>query len=359
MSEGPAVLAQTPVNEQGSPRRAMSLLKVRSLSCRGAGIVLAGIALGACSPLRGMSPLSTPTVSESAAERDAVRRAGQTQAPVKISATAPAITLTAGAPDRRVMDDRPDDYAGLYQLHVVYALFKGEKDRARDTDGSIANSIKLANQWFMDQTGGAILRFDTYDGALDITFVQFEQTIEDALDQYRRRAESSDQVPEDFLVSYVDSAFVHTGIYAKGKYYIVYVESDHQNLCGSSRFAAAPGVFFLGTEGCGYGRLGVDAYAWNTEFVLLHEVLHGIGFVPTCAPHNVPGNPHHVNDSDIDLMYPYVKMGQQQVLDVGHDDDYKHNMEDCPDLADSVFLEPLPPDAQVPMGWPSQYRLPE
>ncbi len=273
----------------------------------------------------------------------------------------PTATPTPAPIGERAYSDRTDDYAGEYQLHVVYALFEGDRDLSRDTDGSIARSVNLANDWFTEQTGGSSLRFDTYMGDLDITFIQFGVTPKEALEKYRTTYDTYhveyNLVIEDFYMDYIIDELTIQKFYQKGKYYIFYLEEKHPNYCGVSLHSSFPGVFFLGTNDCGYGRLGVDAYAWSTEFVMLHEVLHGIGFTPECAPHNVKDNTHHVNDSSIDLMYPYAGAGQQMVLDVGRDDYFKHGIDGCADLANSVFLEPLPDNPEIPKDWPREYLL--
>jgi hypothetical protein len=39
------------------------------------------------------------------------------------------------------------------------------------------------------------------------------------------------------------------------------------------------------------------------------------------------------------------------VLDRGHDDYFDHEIAGCPDLADSAFLDPLPSNPVLPIGW--------
>lgn len=273
----------------------------------------------------------------------------------------PTSTPTPAPLGQRSYYDRTDDYPGKYQVQVVYASFTGDKDLNRDMDGSIAKSVQLANNWLLEQTEGSALRFDTYKGELDITYVQFDVTAKEALENYRSDYNLNhvrdNSVIEDYYMDYVIDELSEQGFYQKGKYYIFYIEEKHPNYCGFSLHSSFPGVFFLGTQGCGYGRLGVDAYAWNTEFVMLHEVLHGIGFTAECAPHNKKDNPSHVFDSSIDLMFAYANANQQVFLDVGHDDYFKHGINGCPDLANSVFLEPLPDDPEIPENWPTYYLL--
>jgi hypothetical protein len=46
------------------------------------------------------------------------------------------------------------------------------------------------------------------------------------------------------------------------------------------------------------------------------------------------------------------------LLDPGNDDYFKHNIPNCPDLAKSVFLDPMPENPEVPGDWPAEWRLP-
>ncbi|MDQ6745559.1 MAG: hypothetical protein M3Z27_06060 [Actinomycetota bacterium] len=71
---------------------------------------------------------------------------------------------------------------------------------------------------------------------------------------------------------------------------------------------------------------------------MLHEILHTLGFVPTCAPHFTRNG--HVSDRATDLMYAGPLPWQPSVLDVGHDDYYATGRTDCLDLAASPFLTP-------------------
>jgi hypothetical protein len=297
-------------------------------------------------------------------EVDAVQVTGFAEGPALT--TMPPVPTPTFAPAAQIGErsfyDRPDDQPGQYQFHVIYALFKDQDDYERDLDNSIAKSIKLANGWFDEQSGGSTLRFDTYQGELDVTFVQFDKTAREVRDIFQSTYDKDHKtypfiVIEDYYMDWIDAEIRRLNLVARGKYYIVYLESSHPRACGYSQVSNHLGLFFLRTDYCGYGRLGVDAYAWENEFVLLHEVLHGIGFIPACALHSIPDNTNHVDDSPKDLMYPYVGRGEKAILDVGNDDYFNHsNGASCADLADSVFLEPLPANPVAP-EWPEVYLL--
>jgi hypothetical protein len=69
---------------------------------------------------------------------------------------------------------------------------------------------------------------------------------------------------------------------------------------------------------------------------MLHELLHTIGFVPTCAPHFTRAG--HVSDSNHDLMYAGDQPWYPSVLDYGHDDYFDAHIPGCPDVSDSPLL---------------------
>jgi hypothetical protein len=91
-------------------------------------------------------------------------------------------------------------------------------------------------------------------------------------------------------------------------------------------------------------------YADWLELVLLHEIFHLFGAVSACAPNVDEG---HASDGGSDLMSAfYNTTGPQFVLlDRNNDDYFQHDALGCPDLADSVFLDPLPEFPQEPPSW--------
>ena len=72
------------------------------------------------------------------------------------------------------------------------------------------------------------------------------------------------------------------------------------------------------------------------DLAILHELMHTIGFVPTCARHFVGAG--HVSDSPTDLMYQGPLDWHPSVLDVGHDDYFDAGIANCPDLSTSPWL---------------------
>jgi hypothetical protein len=232
----------------------------------------------------------------------------------------------------------------------MYVLPADGADQDLDTNGTIANSIGAIERWFVGQTGGTRLRFDTYQGTYDVTF--FRLTRPDAIIaatgayvrdtvQQELNAAGFDNPKKLYAVYYGGSSTFACGGGAwppnlKGDVAALYLNGAPPGAipCSRNRFAA-PG--------------GVPGY-W--EFSIIHEIMHTLGFVAPCAPHQTRAG--HVSDSPIDLMYAGDQPWHPSVLDVGHDDYYKHNIPGCLDLAKSAFLDPTLPEAQLPPGWPAR-----
>jgi hypothetical protein len=87
------------------------------------------------------------------------------------------------------------------------------------------------------------------------------------------------------------------------------------------------------------------------EFGMIHEIMHTLGFVPSCAPHQWRSG--HVNDATNDLMYAGDQPWQfPAVLDVNHDDYFDAHIPGCLDLANSPYLASHPYVAPKPAPKP-------
>lgn len=261
--------------------------------------------------------------------------------------------------------DRPDDTPGLYQVHVLYVTLKDRRDRRRDLDNSIVQSVKLFNNWLAGQTGGSTLRFDTYSAALDITYIPLNRT-EAEFDAETRQKYPSSAYHRDYLEDVLRLA----GYLQPGKLYLVYFDLIHHHACGDAAWppllkgqvvVVYPNATPPGWYPCAAHQLGVHLYTPGyLDLVALHEILHGLGFVPQCGLHQHKVG--HSSDDRHDLMYQSEQNNDnlppdQLRLDPGNDDYYHHSIADCPDLADSAFLVPLPASPEPPPGWPPEWLL--
>jgi hypothetical protein len=228
----------------------------------------------------------------------------------------------------RVFGDRPDEAVGP-QVHLVYAVPSDRPDGALDTNGTITSWAAAFNDWFAAATGGVRLRFDTFAGQPDVSFLKLPET-DAALTA--QGAFANDMIFTELRVA---------GFSDSNKIYAVVEQGGNNGACGWGGGGRPLGVLYL--EAAPSGR-SCGSIAW--PMVLGHETFHVLGAVDPCATHYSDG---HVGDLTADLMYPYAYPGTP-LLDPGHDDYYgppgdDHLPAGCPssaNLANSLFLTSHP-----------------
>jgi hypothetical protein len=232
----------------------------------------------------------------------------------------------------RSTSDRPDDRQGA-QIHVLYVVPSDGTDRALDTDGTIDASVRNLQGWLRGQTGGRGLRLDTFQSELDVSFHRL--TLTDA------------QIAANgiFVRDALERELKAAGFDAPGKIYAVYYDGSSTAACGGGAWPPAlPGnvgaLYLRATFGAGFpcydpapSRIALQLM----DLAILHEVLHTMGFVATCAPHHTRAG--HVSDSPNDLMWAGEGSWNPSVLDVGRDDYFAAGGPGCLDLAASTYLE--------------------
>ncbi len=239
----------------------------------------------------------------------------------------------------RATTDRPDDLAGP-QVRLMYVLPSDGVDRALDTDGTIVRSAASFQAWLATQTPGQALRLDTSGAVLDIGFFRLSKT------------DAEVAARGAFVRDEIEAQMKAAGYTAPGKIYGVYYDGSSSYACGGGAWPPAlPGnvgaLYLKGTppgfqpcSGNAFSNEGPPGY-W--EFSLVHEVLHTIGIVGTCAPHHTRAG--HVSDDNRDLMYAGDLPWQPSILDIGRDDYYGHSISGCVNLATSGYLGPYTPPA--------------
>jgi len=262
----------------------------------------------------------------------------------------PALDATSTVLPRSV-SDRPDERSGP-QIHVMYVVPSDGADRALDTDGTIAASVKNWQTWLHGQTAGHGLFLDAYQGELDVTFDRLPRT--DA--QYASRGV--------FIRDAIESDLRAAGFSAPGKIYLAYYDGSSTAACGGGAWPPAlvgnvAAIYMRATYGqgslCYTPSLSLNGLQ-IMDFAALHEVMHTMGFVPTCAPHQTRAG--HVSDSPTDLMYAGDQPWYPSVLDFGRDDYFDAHIPGCLDLANSPYFGATQSPAPPPSGKPSaNYRL--
>ena len=247
-------------------------------------------------------------------------------------------TVTVRNGTARAAADRIDDVGGA-QVHVMYVLPSDRPDRSLDLNGTLAGSVESFQGWLADKTGGQALRLDTYQGALDVTFLRLDQTDAEIA------AEGA------FVRDLLEDELLAAGFSAPGKLYAVYYDGTSTFACGGGAWPPTldGNVAAMYLNGLPTGPVPCASNPFATasqpptylEFAMLHEVMHTLGFVPTCAPnHHRDG---HVSDEPNDLMWagdgPWVPGGWGAVvLDENNDDYFDAGIGSCLDLSESAFL---------------------
>jgi hypothetical protein len=250
----------------------------------------------------------------------------------------------------RATQDRVDD-TNQYQLHFIYATPSDGMDRQLDTAGTLDTSINLWNDWFAARADGLKLRLDRCQNKIDITFARLGQSTADLNSKGA------------FLRDEINREIRRMGFTARNKIYLVFYEGQTVDLsCAqaanpSTRMDSTAVVYLQGTFSnpsippCNSHRLGQTQPSY-LEFAALHEVFHllNVNQSLSCSP-NAPQGGGHVGDDPNDLMYAGSSPWTPALIDFGRDDYFKHGKANCYDVAQSVFLDPLPAAAVIPPSW--------
>lgn len=251
----------------------------------------------------------------------------------------------AAAARDRATTDMPDDITGP-QVHFLYVVPADGVDAQLDTNGGMEQSIARIEHWFVTHAENQALRVDTHNGVPDITFVRLPHS----------NAQATSRNPWPVWV--IGEDLVAAGFKDPAKVYAAFYDGRSTWACGGAGSPALPklGAMYLQAHPTADPRPCRDAPGFGTgatrpgyfEIGLLHEIMHVIGFSPTCAPHaSASAYPDHVNDSPTDLMYgPDATHTAgwnwaNAVLDFNHDDYYRANRPGCPDLSNSPYLSAL------------------
>jgi hypothetical protein len=232
----------------------------------------------------------------------------------------------------------------------MYVLPSDGIDRHYDTDGSIARSIASFQQWLSGQTAGRTLRFDTYQGNPDITFYRL------------RRDDATIAASGNLVRDQVEAELLAAGFNDAKKIYAVYYDGSSTYSCGGGPYpptlVGSAAVLYL--RGTPPGARGCDTNPFTSsvgspgyrEYSMIHEIMHALGFVASCAPDQVLSG--HVGTSPQDLMYAGPLPWQPSILDVNRKNYFQTGSTTCLDLDNSVFLTGMgmAGRSDPPPSWP-------
>ena len=221
----------------------------------------------------------------------------------------------------RSLVDR-EDSTNDHQVHFIYAILKNGKDKEWDINGYIEklalkvneNFLKWSSQNKKSNSIGQKFKYDFLkNGKLDISFARLNLT--------RKQIDEPDH----------PNGLIYKELFKQGfnnpkKVYAIIsgFNSKHGNSDGGE--GGPLFTILYGPAIKSYGSKGM-------EIVILHELFHTQGAAYDCGKRTYRGA--HVKGSDV--------LGSGDVttkIDSKNDTYYKHVIEGCPDLADSIFLTP-------------------
>jgi hypothetical protein len=221
----------------------------------------------------------------------------------------------------RSLVDR-EDSTNDHQVHFIYAILKNGKDKEWDINGYIEklaikvneNFLKWSSQNKKSNSIGQKFKYDFLkNGKLDVSFARLNLT--------RKQIDEPDH----------PNGLIYKELFKQGfnnpkKVYAIIsgFNSKHGNSDGGE--GGPLFTILYGPAIKSYGSKGM-------EIVILHELFHTQGAAYDCGKRTYRGA--HVKGSDV--------LGSGDVttkIDSKNDTYYKHGIEGCPDLADSIFLTP-------------------
>ena len=222
---------------------------------------------------------------------------------------------------KRSIIDRPDTNDD-HQVHFIYAILKNGKDKEWDINGYIEKNALKVNKNFLKWSAknkksngmGQKFKYDfSKDGKIDVSFARLNLT--------RKEIDKPDH----------PNGIIYRELFRQGfnnpkKVYAIFsgFKSKHGNSDGGE---GGPLFTIL------YGPAIKSYGSKDMEIVILHELFHTQGAAYDCGKRTYRGA--HVKGSDV--------LGSGDVstkIDSKNNTYYKHGIEGCPDLADSVFLKP-------------------
>ena len=223
-------------------------------------------------------------------------------------------------PNRSIID-RPDTNDD-HQIHFIYAILKNGKDKEWDVSGYIEKNALKVNKNFLKWSAknkksngiGQKFKYDfSNDGKLDVSFARLNLT--------RKEIDKPDY----------PNGIIYRELFKQGfnnpkKVYAIFsgFKSKHGNSDGGE---GGPLFTIL------YGPAIKSYGSKDMEIVILHELFHTQGAAYDCGKRTYRGA--HVKGSDV------LSSGNVSTkIDSKNDTYYRHGIEGCPDLADSVFLKP-------------------
>ena len=223
----------------------------------------------------------------------------------------------------RSLVDRPD-VNDDFQIHFIYLLDKNMKDKEWDINGFIEKRVIKDNNKLLEITAknkksngvGQKFKYDfTKDGKLDVSFVRMNFSQKDV-----GHDRGGDGNTAQGFYDYV----YNLGFNNPKKLY--FILAGFKSLIKDQGGEGGPAYAILYMNYCLNDKQGCS---------IIHEAFHSNGAVYGCGKNAKKNDAHMKNRSDI--------MGSNSngyKIDAKNNSYYRHSIEGCPDLANSVYLTP-------------------
>jgi len=229
----------------------------------------------------------------------------------------------------RFFEDQPD--IEEYSTHTIYLLTKDGKDKEWDVNGKIEKLTFKVNKMFEKLTAknkksnnkGQTFKLDlTKDGKLDITFLRLDITKKELADMKWEGQRK--------IYSYI----AEKGFNSPKKTYIVF--TNFKATPDNSSAHGLPNSIMYGPAMFGYGEP-------TTTMISLKTYMQAQGAAYACGKGAHKKKDLHTKGSDI-----LKSNDSSKKIDSKNNTYYRHNIEGCPDLANSIFVTPTSPDPWIP-----------
>lgn len=266
---------------------------------------------------------SSRTIADLAPGNYTITPARAADRTIGYEAAAAVVTVTAGqsvaAPATyavrrltRSTANRTDETTSA-RAKLLYALPSDGTDRNFDTDGTIHRIISSGQRWLASQTGGRHLRYDAFDGGLDIAFIRLPRT--DAA-YLAYGAQIRDTLEKDLRAA---------GFNQSNVLLLAFYDGRHVDRCASAAWPpslqGSLGAMYLRGAPTAALPCAGNAFAATTvaapgywEFVTQHEIFHLLGVVSVWAPNHALSG--HVGNDPTDLMYAGSQGWRPSTVDV-------------------------------------------
>ncbi|MEI6407484.1 MAG: hypothetical protein WCO85_08170 [Actinomycetes bacterium] len=182
------------------------------------------------------------------------------------------------------LQDRPDDLSG-FQIHIVYVTVKNTPDHNFYQNGKISSWVTLAQDWLQRKLKKS-LKFDTYQGNLDVSTMHSQYTRNDLNwdSGSESKAASNSVGPLDKL----ESEYLRTsGSAMAGKNLLFIVDANtNATHCGLGDTPGSTALVNAGSNSCWTDDSDfINAYDqinWMSA-TIIHELLHNLGVEHTCV----------------------------------------------------------------------------